>query len=200
MKSTYQIRDQVTCLHGQTNIGRNRGQERDDAMAQARADEYNDSIREIAALGHRLIVQVKSQHRYEAMSDAFDAGIDEYHGVKVYLALNTKQRLDVQLISNTNIAVSPDLFDRMQETVRGPNLRDWCYAVGLLEEGIDFADKHRRGGPISVQMARTFIVNFYRGQQIAPEDFEKSNVIPPVCKKGQHDSDWDELTNDRPDL
>jgi hypothetical protein len=30
-------------------------------------------------------------------------GIDEYHGVKVYLGLDIKQRLDVQLISNTNI-------------------------------------------------------------------------------------------------
>jgi len=48
--------------------------------------------------------------------------------VKVYFGLDSDQRLDVQLISNTVIAVSADLYDRMQETVRGPE------TAGLVPE------------------------------------------------------------------
>jgi hypothetical protein len=75
---------------------------------------------------------IGGQHRFEAIRAALNDGIDEYHGVKVYLALDMTQRLDVQLISNTSIAISGDLFDRLQETFQGPELRDWCQAVGLL--------------------------------------------------------------------
>jgi hypothetical protein len=67
---------------------------------------------------------IGGQHRFEAIREALSFGIDQYHGVKVYLALDIKQRLDVQLISNTNIAISGDLFDRLQETFQGPQLRD----------------------------------------------------------------------------
>ena len=76
-----------------------------------------------------------------------------------------KQSLDVQLISNTNIAISGDLFDRLQETFQGPALRDWCQAAGLLESGQDFADRYERGGPLSVKMARTFITNYTFGHK-----------------------------------
>jgi hypothetical protein len=69
----------------------------------------------------------------------------------------------VQLISNTNIAISGDLFDRLQETSQGPQLRDWCQSAGLLEGGEDFADSYERGGTISVRMARTFITNYFKG-------------------------------------
>jgi hypothetical protein len=72
----------------------------------------------------------------------------------VYVGLNMQQRLDVQLISNTSIAISGDLFDRLQETLQGPALRDWCQFAGLLESGKDFADSYERGGPISVKMAK----------------------------------------------
>ena len=78
---------------------------------------------------------IGGQHRYQAIKEAQALGIDEYHGVKVYFGLDSDQRLDVQLISNTVIAVSADLYDRMQETVRGPELRDWCQKVGLLAAG-----------------------------------------------------------------
>ena len=97
---------------------------------------------------------IGGQHRFQAIESAIENGIDEYHGVKVYFDLNMDQRLDVQLISNTNIAISGDLFDRMHETVMGPELRAWCQAVGLLNKGQDFADRRLRGGPISVQLAR----------------------------------------------
>ena len=83
---------------------------------------------------------IGGQHRYLAIREALEEGIDEYHGVKVYFGLDSDQRLDVQLISNTVIAVSADLYDRMQETVRGPELRNWCQKVGLLAQGQDFSD------------------------------------------------------------
>ncbi len=106
---------------------------------------------------------IGGQHRYEAIREGLEAGKDKIHGLKVYFGLNKAQRLDVQLISNTNIAISKGLYDRLQETFKGPQLREWCQKVGLLAIGRDFADTYRRGGPISVQLARTFITNFYLG-------------------------------------
>lgn len=83
---------------------------------------------------------IGGQHRFTAIQGALQEGVDEYHGVKVYFGLDKSQRLDVQLISNTNIAVSRDLWDRLQETFVGPQLREWCHKVGLLPFGKDFAD------------------------------------------------------------
>ncbi|EMB13663.1 hypothetical protein [Rhodopirellula europaea] len=143
---------------------------------------------------------IGGQHRYEAIRAAVDSDVNEYHGLKIYLKLNKKQRLDVQLISNTNIAVSSDLFDRMQETVGGPELRVWCQNVDLLSDGQDFTDKHQRGGPISVQMARTFITNYFRGKKINAVQFNSLNTTPQKCPSGQHDSDWDQLKIEYPDL
>ncbi len=57
---------------------------------------------------------IGGQHRFEAIRLALDTGIDVYHGVKVYFALDLQQRLDVQLISNTNIDISGDFIDRVR--------------------------------------------------------------------------------------
>lgn len=143
---------------------------------------------------------IGGQHRFQAVTDALENGVDEVHGIKIYLRLSTTQRLDVQLISNTNIAVSPDLFDRMQETVRGPELRDWCQEVGFLDEGQDFTDRRLRGSPMSVQMARTFITNFFAGMKAATHDFAKTNTTPIVCASGQHDAEWEQLNSEQTDL
>lgn len=153
-----------------------------------------------AEKGKRPVLIIGGQHRFEAISEAVEIGIDEQHGIKVYLKLDKTQRLDVQLISNTNIAVSPDLFDRMQETVRGPELRDWCQDVGFLEDGQDFTDRKLRGSPMSVQMARTFITNFFAGMSVKSQDFSKTNTTPAVCASGQHDDGWEQLNVDHPDL
>lgn len=136
---------------------------------------------------------IGGQHRFEAIREALSAGVDKYHGVKLYMALTMEQRLDVQLISNTNIAVSSDLFDRMQETVRGPELRNWCQEVGLLEAGHDFADKRERGGRLPVQLARTFITNYYLGKRVKAESFAVTSTTPVLCPTGQHDGNWDVL-------
>src|SRR5208283_4346994 len=98
-----------------------------------------------------------------------------------YFGLDMDQRLDVQLISNTNIAISRDLFDRLQETFVGPHLREWCQKVGLLPLGKDFADHYKRGGLISVRMAKTFITNYLAGKRIHPDKFSITSTIPIIC-------------------
>jgi hypothetical protein len=137
---------------------------------------------------------IGGQHRFEAIKLATEIGINEYHGVKVYFGLDSEQRYDVQLISNTVIAVSPDLYDRMQETVKGPELRDWCKHVGLVEK--DFADKRQRGKEITVKTARIFMLNYFRGKTLATKDFAKIDTTPDLCKTGEPDETWERLRQD----
>lgn len=143
---------------------------------------------------------VGGQHRFKAIEDALPSGTDEYHGVKVYFGLDTAQRMDVQLISNTNIAISGDLFDRMQETAQGPQLRDWCQKAGLLAQSQDFADQQLRGGPIAVKMARSFITNYYRGRSLDDQKFANTDTTPMLCQSGEHDPEWEQLKKDNPKL
>jgi hypothetical protein len=143
---------------------------------------------------------IGGQHRFEAIKLALEKGIDGYHGLKVYLNLNTDQRLDVQLISNTNIGISSDLYDRMQETFKGPELRDWCQKGGLLETGKDFADRGGRGRQISVQTARTFILNYFRGKTIDPNKFDISDTTPFLSPSGGDDAAWNDLRAKSPNL
>jgi hypothetical protein len=140
------------------------------------------------------------QLRQDTIRAALADKVDEYHGVKVYLGLDKKQRLDVQLISNTNIAVSRDLFDRLQETFYGPELRNWCQACGLLDSGQDFADVYERGGPISVKLARTLITNYFLGTKIDPKQFDTKETIPIVCPTGGPDPAWDKLKTEKPTM
>ena len=112
-----------------------------------------------------------------------------------------EQRLDVQLISNTNIATSGDLYDRMHETVMGPDLRRWCQSVGLLQANQDFAGRRERGGRITVQLARTFISNFYLGQCIEMRKFDLTDTTPVLCQSGRIDPEWEDLREKKqPDL
>lgn len=143
---------------------------------------------------------IGGQHRFQAIMEALGKGVDKRHGIKLYFDLPKSQRLDVQLISNTAIAVSPDLYDRMQETMRGPELRDWCQSVGLLKKGQDFADKHQRGGRISVQLARLFILNYYLGKSLNSKSFPSSALIPTVPKKGGEAVEWENLLNMHPEF
>lgn len=143
---------------------------------------------------------IGGQHRFEAIKEALANGVDEYHGLKVYIGLNVEQRLDVQLISNTNIAVSSDLFDRMQEHVRGPALRNWCQEVGFLKPDQDFADRREKGGAITVQQARTFITNYYEGKKIPDVKFDVLSTTPVICPSGQHDDIWIALAKQHKDF
>jgi len=143
---------------------------------------------------------IGGQHRFSAIESALKQGVDEYHGVKVYFDLDMDQRLDVQLISNTNIAISRDLFDRMHETSMGPELRAWCQDVGLLGKDEDFADRRARGGPISVQLARTFVMNYFAGQKIDAKKFETIETTPDLSLTGQHDGAWESLRTSTPNM
>lgn len=140
---------------------------------------------------------IGGQHRFEAIKEAHAGGINEPHGIKVYFGMTPEQRLDAQLISNTVIAVPTDLYDRMQETMRGPELREWCQRVGLLDQGQDFADKRQRGAQITVSAARSFILNYYRGEEAAAGDFEKTETTPKLCKTGAIDPDWETLRSNK---
>lgn len=137
---------------------------------------------------------IGGQHRFLAIEEAISKGISEYQGIKIYFSLDKVQRLDVQLISNTNIAVSSDLLDRMFETSKGPELRNWCHATGLLALNEDFADKKQRGSQISVKAARTFMLNYFAGREVDSRDFDKSNTIPVLAKTGVNiDEAWEQL-------
>jgi hypothetical protein len=143
---------------------------------------------------------IGGQHRTEAIREALEAQVDEFHELKVYFGLDQEQRLDVQVISNTVIAVSGDLYDRMLETVKGPELRRWCQDVGLLDEGEDFGDKAHRGGSITVRLARTFIINFFEGKQKHGPDFDTADTSPIIPAVGVENSVWDEIRRRKPSI
>lgn len=160
--------------------------------------EYNDSFDS----EHPLKI-IGGQHRFQAIKIALkEDGIDEYHGVKVYFNLDSEQRLDVQLISNTNIAVSSDLLDRMYETLSGPELREWCQKTKLLNSEQDFADKKQKGRQITVRDARIFILNYYKGKEISGsiKDFSSLETIPVMVKTGGVHDEWESLKRNTADL
>lgn len=138
---------------------------------------------------------IGGQHRFLAVQKAMDSGVSEHHGFKLYFGLNMEQRLDVQLISNTNIAVASDLLDRMFETVKGPYLRDWCQSCGLLETGQDFTDKKQRGSQISVRGARTLIMNYIKGKEIKDTEFDSQKTLPIIADTGGTDDEWETIRN-----
>jgi hypothetical protein len=89
----------------------------------------------------------------------------------------------------------------MYETIAGSELREWCQRANLLAKGEDFADKRKRGSPISVSAARNFIVNFYAGKEGADSDFAQTNTTPITTKSGvQNPADWTAVKKDHPDL
>lgn len=143
---------------------------------------------------------IGGQHRYIAIKEASSKKVTTHHGLKVYLDLNKNQRLDVQLISNTNIATSTDLYDRLQETANGPELRTWCQQVGFLDTGKDFSSKRQRSSPMTVRATRSFILSFYLGTQIDPKEFENTDTTPILCRTGKPDHDWDLLRKEKPDM
>ena len=130
------------------------------------------------------------QHRSKAIQEALEVkDVSRYHGFRVYFGLSKEQRADLALISNTNISVSNDLFDRqLEETLVGTQLREWCVLVGLLNQGEDFPDQASRSERISVQLTRTFIVNFFRGKaegtKLEERELDRHVYEPYLCQSG----------------
>lgn len=130
------------------------------------------------------------QHRSKAIMEAYESKqTSRFHGFRVYFDLSKSQRSELALISNTNINVSNDLFDRqLEEIYVGTNLREWCYKTGLLKEGEDFPDKSSTSDKISTKLARTFIVNFFKGsaevKKIGKDNLDKNIYEPYICTSG----------------
>lgn len=128
------------------------------------------------------------QHRTSAI---YKSGRDKkrHHGFRVFFALSKDQRTELALTSNTNIAVSNDLFDRMMEETRfGDTLLNWCYKSALLQKGENFPDVGSRSEAITVKKARSFIVNFYlgkeRGKSISADDLDRNVYEPHLAATG----------------
>lgn len=120
------------------------------------------------------------QHRITSIQESVKKGISTVHGVRVYFDLTIEQRFNIATANNTSITIPNDLLDRMQEEILGSQLRIWCQSVGLLEKGQNFADKRSPEGIPTVRIARTLLVNFYRGKSAKKDDFH----MPVVCSSG----------------
>jgi hypothetical protein len=172
-------------------------QMRNDAIERRR---FSNIVAEFVP-GDRPLKIIGGQHRFEAIKEALAEDVDIEHGIKVYFQLDNEQRLDVQVISNTNISVSKELLDRMYETLSGADLREWAQNCGLLDEKQDFAAVTGRANPITVKEARTFIVNYYLGKSINPAEFSKSDTTPQLVESGKRDPRiWTTTKKSNPDL
>ncbi len=128
------------------------------------------------------------QHRIKAIQESGKTKKSTIHGVRVYFNLSKNQKVEIATVNNTSIAVPNDLLDRMEEQMLGPQLRNWCQKVGLLEQGKDFADKRDPEYP-TVRIARTLIVNFYKGKNAKQEALHQ----PILCKSGKSDNDYNSI-------
>jgi hypothetical protein len=126
------------------------------------------------------------QHRLRAIMKAQSNKGAVLHGARVYFDLSREQKVEIATVSNTSIAVPNDLLDRMREQLLGSELRDWSQAVGLLDKGVDFADRRSPDMP-TVRIVRTLLVNFYLGMKAAElDDFHQ----PIICKSGGIDEEY----------
>lgn len=125
------------------------------------------------------------QHRSEAIKRALP--LNRYHGIRVYFNLDINKRVELYIISNTNIQVPRDLLDRLKEQSLDPpnKLREFCYTIGILKEKEDFGERRSSEEPLSptVRMMRTFIVNFYEGKYFKG-DYDSAHIVPYLCKSG----------------
>jgi hypothetical protein len=140
------------------------------------------------------------QHRAKAIQQSFkETNVSRYHGFKIFFNLSKSQRTELALTSNTNIAVSNDLFDRLQEeTFVGIKLREWCYQVALLKKPEDFPDLGSRAERVTVKLARTFITNFFlgkrRGNEVNAPQLDRNVYEPYLCESGFHvDSEYEAI-------
>lgn len=143
---------------------------------------------------------IGGQHRFTAIKEAYEDNVNELHGIKIYFGLTMDQRFDAQIISNTVIAISNDLYDRMHETRSGPELRKWCQEVGLLSENEDFADTRARGNPLTVRAARTFITSYINGTKIDSKLFPTVETTPAISSTGGDDADWQQVKSEASEL
>lgn len=130
------------------------------------------------------------QHRDEAIKMAIKEGNQKevYHGIKVYFNLDRDARYEIMRIANTNINVSNDLRDRLQEETLSPTgmLKEFARKTGMLKEDENFSDKRKyeKDFSPSVRIVRSFIVNFFKGKNYKGE-IDEDAVEPYLCKSGK---------------
>lgn len=137
------------------------------------------------------------QHRVVAIKEAFGDKVNNFHGIRVYFNLDIPKRVDIAQVANTNINISADLRDRLQEQQLTPpgRLREWAWKIGLLQNGKDFADKRRMEEDLpTVRMLRTFIVCFYEGKEYKG-DVKDDVPDPYLCETGGLDKKYAEIFN-----
>jgi hypothetical protein len=76
------------------------------------------------------------------------------------------------------------------------------FVQSLLEPGDDFPDSGSKSDKITVKRARSFIVNFYKGQAVGQglrtSDLDKRVYEPYLCKSGAvEDPEYEEIMNSR---
>lgn len=125
------------------------------------------------------------QHRIRAIQNAISDMPRIYHGFRIYFGLERHQKVEIATINNTSIAVSNDLLDRMREQMIGNELRNFFQKIDLLEKGMDFSDKRSPTIP-TVRIARTFLINYFKGKSAKRNDFH----IPIVCSTGGVDEEY----------
>ena len=130
------------------------------------------------------------QHRDEAIKRATKDKVNVYHGIKIYFNLTIEQKVEIMRIANTNINVADDLRDRLQEETLNPTgmLKEFARETGLLGKNENFSDKRRYEEEFSpsVRMIRSFIVNFFKGEEYPKnKDIDKEAIEPELCKSGK---------------
>ncbi|MDC0760574.1 hypothetical protein POF51_07720 [Brevibacillus sp. AG] len=136
------------------------------------------------------------QHRINAISSAVKSNVNSIHGIRVYFNLSLEQKVNIAMVNNTSITVPNDLLDRMQEELLGSDLRNWCQRIGLLDEKQNFADKRSQDGIPTVRIARTLLINYFKGKVANLDDFHRPVVctsgsgLDPEYKKIRSQIDW----------
>ncbi len=144
--------------------------------------EYNKSYKEQSPL--KIL---GGQHRTKAIEKALVKNVNAVHGIKVYFGLTKDQRAEIMRISNTNINVSSDLRDRIEEhRLDPPLLRDFSYRTKIMKKPEDFGDKRRYEEEFSptVRMMRSFIVNYFKGRNYNG-NIDEDAYAPYLCISGK---------------
>lgn len=106
------------------------------------------------------------QHRCEAVKRVVEQGEEEerFHSVRVHFGLTAEQQAEIIDVYNANIDVPKALWDRIGEQLLGDSSRTWCHQVGLLAPDENFTDKASQRQPMTVQILRCLVLNFFRGK------------------------------------
>ncbi|MGH9198703.1 MAG: hypothetical protein ACRD1T_23610, partial [Acidimicrobiia bacterium] len=118
------------------------------------------------------------QHRCESVRRAYEAeeGTSRMHSVRVHFGLSAEQQAEIIDIYNANIDVPKALWDRIGEQLLGSSSLVWAQRVGLIGPEENFSDRVSQSRPLTVQIVRCLVLNYYRGRELS-EPFEGDNAV-----------------------